>query len=268
MIEFLKASLLGVVEGITEWLPVSSTGHLILANEFINLNMSQEFINIFNVVIQLGAILAVLVIFFNKLNPFAKSKSEIEKKETISLWTKVIVAVIPSGILGLLFDDFIEAKFFNPTVVSLALIIYGVIMIVLENRNKTPRIKDFNELSYKSAIGIGLFQCLALIPGTSRSASTIIGAVILGTSRYVATEFSFFLAIPTMIGASALKLIKSGLAFTGLEWSILLTGSLVSFIISIVVIKYLLAYIKKHDFKIFGYYRIILGLIILGYFFL
>lgn len=266
MLEFLKATALGVVEGITEWLPVSSTGHLILANEFINLDMSQSFINTFNVVIQLGAILAVLVIFFNKLNPFALSKNEIEKKDTINLWTKVIIAVIPSGILGVLFDDFIEEKFFNPTVVAMALIIYGVIMIVLESRNKESKVNDFKELTYKTAIGIGLFQCLALIPGTSRSASTIIGAVILGTSRYIATEFSFFLAIPTMVGASALKLIKCGFAFTGIEWAILLTGSIVSFIVSIVVIKYLLAYIKKHDFKVFGYYRILLGIVILAYF--
>lgn len=266
MLEILKATALGVVEGITEWLPVSSTGHLILANEFINLDMTQAFVNTFNVVIQLGAILAVLVIFFNKLNPFALSKNEIEKKDTISLWTKVVVAVIPSGILGVLFDDFIEEKFFNPTVVALALIVYGIIMIVLESRNKEPKIGDFKELSYKTAIGIGLFQCLALIPGTSRSASTIIGAVILGTSRYIATEFSFFLAIPTMVGASALKLIKGGFAFTGVEWVILLTGSIVSFMVSIIVIKYLLAYIKKHDFKVFGYYRIILGIVILAYF--
>ena len=268
MLEFLKASLLGVVEGITEWLPVSSTGHLILANEFINLNMSQAFINTFNVVIQLGAILAVLVIFFNKLNPFASSKNEIEKKDTISLWTKVIVAVIPSGVLGVLFDDMIEEKFFNPTVVAMALIVYGVIMIALESRKTNSKIDDFKDLSYKTAIGIGLFQCLALIPGTSRSASTIIGATILGTSRYIATEFSFFLAIPTMVGASALKLLKTGLAFTGFEWMILLTGSIISFIVSIIVIKYLLSYIKKNDFKAFGYYRIVLGIIILAYFFL
>ena len=268
MFDFLKAAALGVVEGITEWLPVSSTGHLILANEFLNLNMSETFVNTFNVVIQLGAILAVLLIFFNKLNPFASSKSELEKKETISLWTKVIIAVIPSGILGVLFDDYIEAKFFNPTVVSIALIVYGIIMIILESRKATPKVNDFKELTYKTAIGIGLFQCLALIPGTSRSASTIIGAVLLGTSRYIATEFSFFLAIPTMLGASALKLLKCGLAFTGYEWMILLTGSVVSFIVSVVVIKYLLSYIKKNDFKPFGYYRIALGLLILAYFFI
>lgn len=268
MLEFLKASLLGVVEGITEWLPVSSTGHLILANEFINLDMSQTFINTFNVVIQLGAILAVLVIFFNKLNPFSSSKNETEKKSTIDLWTKVLVAVIPSGILGVLFDDLIEEKFFNPTVVAITLIVYGIIMIVLESRSSKPKVEAFKELSYKTAIGIGLFQCLALIPGTSRSASTIIGATILGASRYIATEFSFFLAIPTMVGASALKLLKCGFVFTSFEWMILLTGSVVSFVVSIVVIKNLLTYIKKNDFKVFGYYRIILGIIILAYFFL
>lgn len=268
MLEFLKATALGVVEGITEWLPVSSTGHLILANEFIKLDMPQTFINTFNVVIQLGAILAVLLIFFNKLNPFASSKSEIEKKETISLWTKVIIAVIPSGVLGVLFDDYIDAKLFNPITVSIALIVYGIIMIVLENRKSVAKVSDFKELSYKTAIGIGLFQCLALIPGTSRSASTIIGATLLGTSRYIATEFSFFLAIPTMVGASLLKLLKCGFAFTGLQWGILAVGSVVSFLVSVVVIKYLLAYIKKKDFKVFGYYRIVLGIIILGYFFL
>lgn len=268
MLEFLKATALGVVEGITEWLPVSSTGHLILANEFIKLDMSPTFVNTFNVVIQLGAILAVLLIFFNKLNPFTTSKNEIEKKDTISLWTKVIVAVIPSGILGVLFDDYIDAKLFNPITVALALIVYGVIMIVLENRKSTPKVSDFKDLSYKTAIGIGLFQCLALVPGTSRSASTIIGATLLGTSRYIATEFSFFLAIPTMVGASLLKLLKCGFAFGALEWGVLLIGSLVSFIVSVVVVKYLLAYIKKHDFKIFGYYRIVLGIIILGYFFM
>ena len=228
-VRILKAALLGVVEGITEWLPVSSTGHLILANEFINLDMPQTFINTFNVVIQLGAILAVLLIFFDKLNPFALSKNEVEKKETISLWTKVIVAVIPSGILGVLFDDYIDAKLFNPITVSMALIFYGIVMIVLESRKSVAKIEDFKELTYKTAIGIGLFQCLALIPGTSRSASTIIGATLLGASRYIATEFSFFLAIPTMVGASLLKLLKCGFAFTGIQWGILAVGSMYRF---------------------------------------
>lgn len=268
LLEFFKASVLGIIEGITEWLPVSSTGHLILANEFINLQMSQQFMNIFNVVIQLGAILAVLIIFFNKLNPLDKNKTKNAKKETIELWFKVAVAVVPSGIVGVLFDDYIEAKFFNPFVVSIMLILYGIIMIVLENRNKKSKIDDFKDLSYKTAIGIGLFQCLALIPGTSRSAATIIGATYLGTSRFIAAEFSFFMAIPTMLGASFLKLIKGGLAFNGFEWSILATGTIVSFIVSIIVIKLLMDYIKKHDFKVFGWYRIVLGFVVMMYFFL
>lgn len=265
--EFFKALLLGIVEGITEWLPVSSTGHLILVNEFIKMDVSPEFMNVFNVVIQLGAILAVLLIYFEKLNPLTKKKSPKEREDTFSLWFKVIVAVIPSAILGLLFDDYIEAKFFNPMTVATMLIIYGIVMIVMENRKTTSKINSFSELTYKKAFSIGLFQCLALIPGTSRSASTIIGAVCLGTSRFIATEFSFFLAIPTMLGASALKLLKAGLGFTTMEWLILGTGTLVSFIVSVIVIKMLMSYIKKHDFKVFGYYRIVLGLILLGYFF-
>lgn len=268
MLEFLKAGVLGIIEGITEWLPVSSTGHLILANEFINLEMSPAFINVFNVVIQLGAILAVLLVFFNKLNPFDKAKTEKDKKDTISLWLKVIVAVMPSAIVGVLFDDYIEAKFFNPLVVSTMLIVYGVIMILLENRKVEYKVKDFNELTFKTAIGVGLFQCLALIPGTSRSAATIIGATYLGASRFIAAEFSFFLAIPTMLGASALKLVKSGFAFTGFEWGVLGFGTLVSFVVSVFVIKFLMDYIKKHDFKVFGWYRIVLGCIVLGYFFI
>lgn len=264
--DILKTVILGIVEGITEWLPVSSTGHLILVDEFIKLNMSPEFMSVFNVVIQLGAICAVLMIYFNKLNPFSKTKNNIEKKNTIDLWIKVIIAVIPSAILGLLYDDYIEAKFFNPTTVSLMLIIYGIVMIIMENRTSEAKIKDINNLTYKTAFFIGAFQCLALIPGTSRSASTIIGAVFLGASRFIATEFSFFLAIPTMIGASGLKLVKSGFAFNNFEWLILGVGTTVSFIVSVIVIKMLMNYIKKHDFKIFGYYRIVLGISILLYF--
>lgn len=264
--DVLKASILGVVEGITEWLPVSSTGHLILVDEFLKLNMTPEFMSVFNVVIQLGAIFAVLLIYFNKLNPFSKSKSDLEKTNTINLWSKVIIAVIPSAILGLLFDDYIEAKFFNPTVVATMLVVYGIVMILMENRKSSSKIKNLEDLTYKTAISIGLFQCLALIPGTSRSASTIIGAVLLGTSRFVATEFSFFLAIPTMLGASGLKLLKAGFAFTGFEWLILGVGTVVSFVVSVIVIKMLLDYIKKHDFKVFGYYRIVLGALILLYF--
>lgn len=264
--EILKASILGVVEGITEWLPVSSTGHLILMDEFLKLNMTPEFMSVFNVVIQLGAILAVLLIYFNKLNPFSKTKSQSEKSNTIGLWSKVVVAVIPSAILGVLFDDYIEAKFFNPVTVSIMLIVYGIIMIIMESRKTNAKIEKVEDLTYKTAIAIGMFQCLALIPGTSRSASTIIGAVLLGTSRFVATEFSFFLAIPTMLGASALKLVKAGLMFSSFEWMILGIGTVVSFVVSVIVIKMLLDYIKKHDFKVFGYYRIILGALILLYF--
>ena len=266
-IEIFKAIILGIIEGITEWLPVSSTGHMILFNEFIKMNVSETFMSTFLVVIQFGSILAVLTIFFKKLNPFDASKTKIQKSETIDLWIKVIIAVIPSGILGLLFDDTIDALFFNPTTVAIALIVYGIIMIMLENRNKKPSVNSFSEVSYKLAIGIGLFQCLALIPGTSRSGSTIIGAVLLGTSRYIATEFSFFLAVPTMLGASALKLVKTGFAFSGFEWLILATGSIVAYIVSILAIKFLLDYIKKHDFKVFGWYRIVLGIILLAYFF-
>ena len=268
LMELFKAALIGIVQGITEWLPVSSTGHMILFNEFIKMNVSETFMSTFLVVIQFGSILAVLTIFFKKLNPFDVSKTKIQKSETIDLWIKVIIAVIPSGILGLLFDDTIDALFFNPTTVAIALIVYGIIMIMLENRNKKPSVNSFSEVSYKLAIGIGLFQCLALIPGTSRSGSTIIGAVLLGTSRYIATVFSFFLAVPTMLGASALKLVKTGFAFSGFEWLILATGSIVAYIVSILAIKFLLDYIKKHDFKVFGYYRIVLGILVLAYFFL
>lgn len=236
-IDIFKAIILGIVQGITEWLPVSSTGHMILVDEFIKLNMSKTFISTFLVVIQFGSILAVLTIFFKKLNPFDGSKTKIQKIETIDLWSKVIIAVIPSGVIGLLYEDTIDALFFNPTTVAIALIVYGIIMIALENRNKKPMFNDFSQVTYKLALGIGLFQCLALIPGTSRSGSTIIGAVLLGTSRYVATEFSFFLAIPTMLGASALKLVKAGFDFDGFEWTVLATGSIVAYLVSVFVIK-------------------------------
>ncbi|AXU27356.1 TPA: undecaprenyl-diphosphate phosphatase [Clostridioides difficile] len=268
LLEIFKAVILGIVQGITEWLPVSSTGHMILVDEFIKLNFSNTFISTFLVVIQFGSILAVLVIFFRKLNPFDSAKNIKQKKETVRLWLKVIIAVIPSGVIGILFEDDIDRVFFNSTVVAIALIVYGIIMIGLEKRNKRPKYKDFSQVTYKLALCIGLFQCLALIPGTSRSGSTIIGAVLLGTSRYVAAEFSFFLAIPTMLGASALKLLKAGFGFTGFEWLILGVGSVVAFVVSIVVIKFFMDYIKKHDFKVFGYYRIVLGIVVLAYFFL
>lgn len=268
LIEILKAIILGIVQGITEWLPISSTGHMILVDEFIKLNFSDLFVSTFLVVIQFGSILAVVTIYFNKLNPFSRSKTKRQKSETIDLWLKVIIAVIPSGVIGVLFDDKIDALFFNPTTVAIALIVYGIIMILLENRHISPKIKTLDDLTVKYALMIGLFQCLALIPGTSRSGSTIIGAILIGTSRFVAAEFSFFLAIPTMLGASALKLLKAGFAFSGFEWFILLVGSVVAYIVSILAIKFLLDYIRKHDFKAFGYYRIVLGILVLGYFFI
>jgi undecaprenyl-diphosphatase len=267
-IEILKSVLLGVIQGITEWLPVSSTGHMILVNEFLKLNFSDTFINTFLVVIQLGSILAVVLLFFKKLNPFDGDKNSEQKRDTIDLWIKVIISIIPIGIVGVLFEDKIDELFYNSTVVAIALIAYGVILILLENRNKTPKYNNFKDVKYKTALAIGVFQCLALIPGTSRSGSTIIGAVLLGTSRYVAAEFSFFMAIPTMFGASAIKLLKAGFAFTSFEWLILIFGSVVAFLVSIVVIKLFMDYIKKHDFKVFGYYRIVLGILVLAYFFM
>lgn len=266
-IEILKAILVGIVQGITEWLPISSTGHMILLDEFITLDMSKEFMEVFWTVIQLGSIMAVVLLFFTKLNPWARSKTGTEKKDTWSLWFKVLVGVIPAAVIGVLFEEKIYAIFFNPLVVATALIVYGVLFIVLENRNKPPVIENFNQLSYKTALLIGMFQVLSMIPGTSRSGSTILGAIFLGSSRYVASEFSFFMAIPVMFGASSLKLFKAGFAFSSMEWIILLVGSVTAFLVSIWAIKFLLSYIKTHDFKAFGYYRIILGLLVLGYFF-
>ena len=266
MLEIFKAIILGIVQGITEWLPVSSTGHLILVERFVKLNLSQSFVSTFMVVIQLGSILAVLTLYFKKLNPLDSSKTQKEKKDIFDLWFKVIIAVIPSCILGVLYDDLIDSLFFNPITVSITLVVYGVIMILIENRNKKPKVNDLSQLTYKLALGIGLFQCLALIPGTSRSGSTIIGAALLGTSRYIAAEFSFFLAIPTMFGASALKLMKTGAIFSNFEWLVLGVGFLTAFIVSVFAIKFLMDYIKKHDFKAFGYYRIVLGIIVFGYF--
>ncbi len=220
------------------------------------------------VVIQLGSILAVLVLYFRKLNPFDSHKTATEKKDTLSLWVKILVASVPAAVIGLLFDDDIDRLFYNPTTVAITLILYGVIFILLENRHKRPRISEFADLSYLLALGIGVFQMLALIPGTSRSGATIVGAVLLGCSRMVAAEFSFFLALPVMLGASALKLVKAGFSFTGLEWTVLGTGSLVAFLVSMFAIKFLMSYIQRHDFKAFGYYRIVLGFIVLGYFYL
>ena len=264
--EIIKSVILGIIQGITEWLPISSTGHLILVNQFLNLDCSEDFMNMFKVVIQFGSILAVVLLYFNKLNPFSPKKSALQKKETWLLWFKVIVGVIPAAVIGFLFEDIIDHYLSTPYVIGLALLIYGIFFIIIENQKKTPKINGLSELTYKTALLIGCFQVLALIPGTSRSGSTILGAVLLGASRGVASEFSFFLAIPVMFGASALKMLGFGFNLTPQEWIVLLTGTVVSFLISIFAIKFLMGYIKKHDFKAFGYYRIILGIIILIYF--
>lgn len=271
--ELLKAVLFGIVEGVTEWLPISSTGHLILLNEFITLNVSDEFRSMFDVVIQLGAILAVIVLFFHKLNPFSPQKSEGEKKQTWQLWFKVIAAIIPSGIVGVLFDDWMEAHFHNATVVSIALIVYGVAFILVERRNARrvggKTVEDVYAIDYKTALLIGCFQCLSLIPGTSRSGSTILGAILIGVGRSAGAEFSFFMAIPTMLGASAIKGLKfvlSGVSATGTEIGVLIVGCVVSFLVSLLVIRGLMEYVRKHSFSAFGVYRIILGVVVLVYF--
>lgn len=272
MIELLKAILFGIVEGITEWLPISSTGHLILLDEFITLNISDAFKSMFDVVIQLGAILAVIVLFFHKLNPFSPSKSAGEKKQTWQLWFKVIAAIIPSGIVGVLFDDWMDEHLHNAVVVSIALIVYGVAFILVEQRNQGKHLKVINDvhaIDYKTALMIGLFQCLSLIPGTSRSGSTILGAILIGVGRSAGAEFSFFMAIPTMLGASAIKMLKfllSGISATGTEIGVLVVGCVVSFLVSMVVIKALMEYVRNHSFSAFGVYRIVLGVVVLGYF--
>lgn len=292
MIEWLKVLLLGIVEGITEWLPISSTGHLILVDEFIKLNQSRDFMKMFDVVIQLGAILAVVVLYWDKLWPFhtkakARKKSYFQNQadsgfmkslqnfcnnycymDKIVLWFKIVVACIPAMVVGLPLDDWMEAHLHTPTVVALMLILYGVIFIIIENYNKkrTPRVVSLETLSFKDALLIGVFQVLSLIPGTSRSGSTIIGGILIGTSREIAAEFTFFLAIPVMFGASFIKLLKFGFAFTGTELAVLIFGMVVAFAVSIFAIKFLMGYIKKHDFKVFGWYRIILGVLVLLYF--
>ncbi|WP_034537222.1 undecaprenyl-diphosphate phosphatase [Carnobacterium inhibens] len=269
-IELLKAAFLGVVEGVTEWLPISSTGHMILVEEFINLDASVAFKEMFFVVIQLGAILAVVLIFFHKLNPFSPKKTTQEKKDTMSIWYKVIVGVLPAAVLGFLFDDWLNDHLYNYWTVAIMLIVYGILFIVIENRNKGKEssVNSFKDLTYKTAFLIGMFQVLSLIPGTSRSGATILGAILIGTSRFVATEYSFFLSIPIMFGASFLKLFKFGFNFTGIEIGILLTGMIVAFVVSVIAIKFLMGYIKNNDFKAFGWYRIILGILVIGYFLL
>ena len=272
MIEILKAVLFGIVEGITEWLPVSSTGHIILLDEFIRLNASDEFKSMFDVVIQLGAILAVIVLFFHKLNPFALSKTKEEKNQTWQLWFKVVAAIIPSGVVGVLLDDWMDAKLHNGIVVSIALIVYGIAFILVERRNQGKHLKmvdDVHAIDYKTAIIIGIFQCLSLVPGTSRSGSTILGAILIGVGRSAGAEFSFFMAIPTMLGASAIKFLKfmlTGVGITGMEIAVLAVGCVVSFIVSLLVIKALMDYVRRHSFSAFGVYRIILGIIVLAYF--
>lgn len=273
-IELLKVIFLGIVEGITEWLPVSSTGHLILVEEFIKLNVSEAFWEMFMVVIQLGAIMAVVVLYFKELWPFQnqkKAKGALEryvKTDKMIMWFKIVVSCIPSIVIGLPFNDFIEAHFNNYLVVSIMLIVYGIFFILIENYNKkrTASINSVVEIGWKTAFLIGVFQLLAVIPGTSRSGATIIGGILLGTSRTVAAEYTFFLAIPTMFGASLLKFVKFGLNFTGTEAIILIVGTLVSFVVSILAIKFLMGYIKKHDFKVFGWYRIALGIVVLLFF--
>lgn len=270
VLECLKVLLLGIVEGITEWLPISSTGHMILIEELVHLNVSNEFMEMFRVVIQLGAILAVVVLYFQKLWPFTTPEKGWVKKETWSLWFKVLAAVLPAALIGIPFDDKIDALFYNYQTVAVTLIVYGVLFIVIENRNRgqRPIVRSFRQLSYSMAFFIGAFQVLALIPGTSRSGATILGAMLLGLSRPIAAEFSFFLGIPVMFGASLLKLVKFGFDFTGTEISILAVGMAVAFVVSILAIRFLMGYIRKHDFKAFGYYRIMLGIAVLTYFLL
>ena len=268
--ELIKAIVIGIVEGITEWLPISSTGHMILVDEFIKLDVSKAFMDMFLVVIQLGAILSVVVLNFDRLNPFSSWKTQTEKNETIELWKKVIVACVPAGVIGLAFNKYMEQHFMTALVVASTLIIYGVLFIIVENTNanRAPRIKSLAQMDYKTALIIGCFQVLSLVPGTSRSGSTILGGILFGASRFVATEFTFFLAIPIMFGASLLKLVKFGWHYTGGEILILSVGMATAFIVSIISIKLLLRYIKKNDFKAFGWYRIGLGLIVLAYLFL
>lgn len=269
IIEILKAVLFGIVEGVTEWLPISSTGHMILLNEFVTLDVSPEFWEMFLVVIQLGAILAVVILFWNKIFPFRFKEKPVIQKDIFVLWFKILVACIPAAVIGLAFDDVLDALFYNPWCVSIALIVFGIAFIVIENRNKTmkPKIRELSQITYQTALMIGVFQLLAAVfPGTSRSGATIVGALMIGVSRTVAAEFTFFLAIPVMLGASLLKIVKFGFDFTGAEAVILLVGMAVAFIVSVVVIRFLMGYIKKHDFKVFGWYRIVLGAAVLLYF--
>jgi undecaprenyl-diphosphatase len=269
LIELLKAVLFGIVEGVTEWLPVSSTGHMILLDEFVHLKVSEEFYKLFEVVIQLGAILAVILLFFHKLNPLSPKKNTRQKKNTWLLWVKVVIAVMPSAVLGFILDDWMEAHLYNYVVVAAMLILYGVAFVFVERLDRRKRIDNVEGIDYKTAILIGCFQCLSLIPGTSRSGATILGAMLLGVGRSAGAEFSFFLAIPTMVGASALRaldFLQSGVSASGREIGILVVGCVVSFIVSMLVIKGLMEYVRKHSFSVFGVYRVVLGVVVLGYF--
>ncbi|QNM06250.1 undecaprenyl-diphosphate phosphatase [Qiania dongpingensis] len=268
-LEFLKVIVFGIVEGITEWLPISSTGHMIILEDLMPLKVSAEFMEMFRVVIQLGAILAVCILFFHKLNPFSPRKNRRQKKQTWRLWSKVIVGCIPAGILGILLNDWFDAHFYNSYVVAATLIIYGVLFILLERRNKRRyfSIERFSQLTYQDALIVGAFQVLSLIPGTSRSGATILGAMLIGISRPIAAEFSFFMSIPVMFGASLLKLVKFGFHYTGTEVMVLIVGMVSAFIVSVVAIKFLMSYIRKKDFSVFGVYRIVLGVLVLLYFF-
>ena len=267
--DLIKTVILGVVEGLTEWLPISSTGHMILVDEFIKLDVTKQFMDMFLVVIQLGAILAVVVLNFEKLNPFSSWKSRQEKRDTVELWKKVIVATLPAGIIGLMLNKFMEEHLMTAPVVATTLIFYGILFIIIENYNKRrhPRVTDLRNLDYKTALIIGFFQVFSLVPGTSRSGATIIGGLLFGASRYVATEFTFFLAIPVMFGASFLKMVKFGIHYTGAEVLILVLGMVTAFIVSILSIRFLLSYIKTNDFKAFGWYRIVLGIVVIAYMF-
>lgn len=273
-LEIIKAIILGVVEGITEWLPVSSTGHMILVDEFLNMNVTPEFMEMFLVVIQLGAILAVVILYWKKIFPFKLDKKTNKiciAKDTFSMWFKIIVACLPAAVVGLLFDDQLNELFYNPTTVAIMLIVFGILFIVVENYNKgkSAKITSLADITYTSAIIIGIWQLIAAVfPGTSRSGATIVGALLIGVSRTVAAEFTFFLAIPVMFGASALKLLKFGFSFTGTELMLLVIGLVVAFAVSVLAIKFLMSYIKKHDFKVFGWYRIVLGIIVLAYFYI
>ena len=266
--EVIKSILFGIIEGITEWLPISSTGHMILLNNFLKLDVSKNFWEVYLVVIQLGAILAVCTVYFKKLNFLLYRKNKEKFNNSINLWKKIVVGCLPAAVFGFLLDDFLDAHFYNFPTVSIMLIVYGILFIIVENHfvKENPECTNINNLSYKLAIGIGLFQVLALIPGTSRSGATIIGALILGTNRSVAAEYTFYLAIPVMLGASLLKIVKFGFAFSVNEVILLITGMLVAYIVSIIIIKFLIKYIKKHDFKVFGWYRIALGIILVIYY--